>query len=202
MAGHPERARILVVDDEQGAREALELILEDEYDLASVENGQEARARIRQYSFDLVLLDMNMPDLDGIETLKLIKEFDATIDTIMISAADSARRGARTDASVPSAVRPGTRTVDVGTWTGTSFAAKAGSTPIVVTVDGTNDTLGGVRDAINAQANGAVRASIVTDSSGSRLVISSTATGAGSALRISAADDDLDEDDDEYRDRE
>ncbi|MBK8323349.1 MAG: flagellar filament capping protein FliD [Betaproteobacteria bacterium] len=93
------------------------------------------------------------------------------------------------------AVGPGTLTIDVGTWTGTSFAAKAGSTPIVVTVDGTNDTLGGVRDAINAQANGAVRASIVTDSSGSRLVISSTATGAGSALRISAADDDLDDTD-------
>ncbi|MHC1729735.1 MAG: sigma-54-dependent transcriptional regulator [Syntrophobacteraceae bacterium] len=91
---HSERARILVVDDEQGAREALELILEDEYDLECVENGTEALARIRQDSFDLVLLDMNMPDLDGIETLKLIKHYDAGIDTIMISAADSARKAA------------------------------------------------------------------------------------------------------------
>lgn len=92
-------------------------------------------------------------------------------------------------------VGQGTLTIDVGTWTGTSFAAKSGSTPISVTIDATNDTLAGVRDAINAKANGAVRASIVTDTGGSRLVITSTATGAGGALRIAAADADLDDTD-------
>ncbi len=93
------------------------------------------------------------------------------------------------------AVGTGTLTIDVGTWTGTSFAAKPGSTPLVVTIGAANNTLAGVRDAINAGANGAARASIVTDTSGARLVITSTATGAASALRIAAADDDLDDTD-------
>ncbi|MEM5787760.1 MAG: sigma-54 dependent transcriptional regulator, partial [Syntrophobacteraceae bacterium] len=82
---------ILIVDDEQGAREALELILEDEYELESVDSGSKALARVKEGSFDLVLLDVTMPDLDGIETLKLIKGYDESIDTIMISASDSAR---------------------------------------------------------------------------------------------------------------
>lgn len=89
-----------------------------------------------------------------------------------------------------STVGTGTITIDVGTWTGTSFAAKAGSTPITVTIDGTNNTLAGVRDAINAASGGAVRASVVTDSSGARLVLSSTATGASGGLRVATADDD------------
>lgn len=92
MIGAGERARILVVDDEQGAREALELILEDEYELECVDGGSACLARIREKSFDLVLLDVNMPEIDGIETLKLIKQYDDSIDTIMISAADSARQ--------------------------------------------------------------------------------------------------------------
>jgi DNA-binding NtrC family response regulator len=94
LGGDPEKARILIVDDEPGAREALELILEDEYELECVESGSEALARVGQQSFDLVLLDISMPELDGIETLKLIKDFDDSIDAIMISAADSARKAA------------------------------------------------------------------------------------------------------------
>lgn len=89
-----DRARILVVDDEPGAREALDLILEDDYEVECLECGAEALARIKERSFDLVLLDINMPELDGIETLKLIKSYDESIDVVMISAADSARKAA------------------------------------------------------------------------------------------------------------
>lgn len=92
MSNIGEKVRILIVDDELGAREALELILEDDYELESVATGLEALARIKEGSFDLVLLDMNMPELDGIETLKLIKAYDESIDTIMISASDSAKK--------------------------------------------------------------------------------------------------------------
>jgi DNA-binding NtrC family response regulator len=87
-----DRARILVVDDEPGAREALDLILEDDYEVECLECGAEALTRIKERAFDLVLLDINMPELDGIETLKLIKSYDESIDVVMISAADSARK--------------------------------------------------------------------------------------------------------------
>jgi len=87
----PPKARILVVDDEEGARESLELILEDEYDVVCAENGIGALRRIRKEAFDLVLLDLTMPEMNGIETLKGIKSHDKLIDVIMVSATDRAR---------------------------------------------------------------------------------------------------------------
>jgi len=89
--GIPEGIRrILVVDDEQGARESIELILEDLYEVETAEDGFNALAKIQQASFELVLLDVNMPRLNGIEVLKRIKEYDESIDVIMVSAADRA----------------------------------------------------------------------------------------------------------------
>lgn len=85
------QAAVLVVDDEEGARDALELILEDHYRIEKAEEGLQAIEMLRQKKFDVVLLDINMPDLDGIETLKRIKELDASVEVIMVSAADRAR---------------------------------------------------------------------------------------------------------------
>ncbi len=87
----PRKARILIVDDDQGARESLELILEDDYDVVSVEDGLTGLERIRKEAFDLVLLDLTMPGMDGIETLKHIKAHDMLIDVVMVSATDRAR---------------------------------------------------------------------------------------------------------------
>ncbi len=89
--GLPQKARIMVVDDDEGARESLELILEDEYDVVYAENGIGALQRIKKEAFDLVLLDLTMPEMDGIETLKGIKSHDKLIDVIMVSATDRAR---------------------------------------------------------------------------------------------------------------
>jgi len=86
-----ETRRILVVDDEEGAREALELILEDRYEVETAEDGQHALSKIQKVYFELVLLDVNMPKITGIEVLKRIKEHDDSIDVIMVSAADRAR---------------------------------------------------------------------------------------------------------------
>jgi DNA-binding NtrC family response regulator len=88
------RGRIMVVDDEKGAREALEVILEDDYEVLCVANGLEAIAKVKEQAFDLVLLDITMPELDGIQTLKLMKDHDESIDVIMVSALDSARQAA------------------------------------------------------------------------------------------------------------
>jgi DNA-binding NtrC family response regulator len=84
-------SRILIVDDDEGTREALEEILEDDYDVACVADGKVALDKLNREAFDLVLLDLIMPGMDGIETLKRIKAYDKQIDVIMVSATDRAR---------------------------------------------------------------------------------------------------------------
>ncbi|RZI81880.1 MAG: flagellar hook protein [Rubrivivax sp.] len=80
--------------------------------------------------------------------------------------------------------------IEVGTWTNTSFTAKDASTPIKVTVAAT-DTLADIRDKINSSGSG-VKASIITDASGARLVMQSSTTGEASGFRVTAQDDDGD----------
>ncbi len=83
---------ILIVDDEPGARESLEVILEDDYQLLSVGGGQEALETFQKKPVDLILLDVNMPDMDGLAVLRKIKEKDEEIDVIMVSALNQARK--------------------------------------------------------------------------------------------------------------
>lgn len=91
---HEEQRRILIVDDEEGARESLEVLLEEYYAVEAVEDGISALARIREQPFDVVLLDVNMPKVDGLEVLKQIKNHNDCIEVIMVSAADHAREAA------------------------------------------------------------------------------------------------------------
>ena len=69
------RPLVLVVDDQEINRDALEVILEDEYDLLYAENGQEAMKLIRAYadSLSLVLLDLMMPVMNGYEVLEAVR---------------------------------------------------------------------------------------------------------------------------------
>ena len=69
----------------------------------------------------------------------------------------------------------------------TGFTQKSGTTPVSVVIDSSNNTLTGVRDALNAASAG-LNASIVNDGSGYRLVIQSNSTGAENAVSISVAD--------------
>lgn len=84
-------ANILIVDDDIGTRESLEEILEDDYDVICVDSGYAALKKLNRENFDLVLLDVTMPGMDGIETLKKIKTQDKSMDVIMVSATDRAR---------------------------------------------------------------------------------------------------------------
>jgi DNA-binding NtrC family response regulator len=90
LVGEGQR-RILIVDDEEGARESLEVILEEYYEVEAVGDGMSALARIREKPFDVVLLDVNMPEVNGLEVLKQIKDHDDAIEVIMVSASDRAR---------------------------------------------------------------------------------------------------------------
>lgn len=64
-------AKILIVDDEIGIRDLLSEILSDEgYAVEEAENAESARQKVAQTDFDLILLDIWMPDMDGVSLLK------------------------------------------------------------------------------------------------------------------------------------
>ncbi|NQT45847.1 MAG: response regulator [Candidatus Omnitrophica bacterium] len=68
------KKRILICDDEEGIRESLNLILEDDYKISFANNGEEALEYLKKESTDLVILDIKMPKLDGLKTLKEIRK--------------------------------------------------------------------------------------------------------------------------------
>lgn len=92
----PGRKRILVVDDESEVREVLAEYLERKgFEVHQAENGAEALRRLPAVSPHLVFLDITMPGLNGMETLKQIKVISRDIPVIMVSAiedVDTARQ--------------------------------------------------------------------------------------------------------------
>ena len=81
--------RILLVEDDEAIREMVEkfLIMEG-FDVTAVSNGEEAVQTCLTKSFDLIILDIMMPKLDGLEVLKRIREKEA-LPIIVMSAKDS-----------------------------------------------------------------------------------------------------------------
>ena len=85
---------ILIVDDEKNQRDILQLILSGErdengaplYDLKAASSGQEAMRLFKLNSFDLVLTDLKMAGMDGIELLNELSQMDSSIPVIMMTA--------------------------------------------------------------------------------------------------------------------
>ena len=83
------RTRILVADDEEGIRESLNLILSEDYDLTFVKDGEETLATLGKERFDVVLLDIKMPKLDGLEVLKRLRERGSGTPVLVLTAYQS-----------------------------------------------------------------------------------------------------------------
>lgn len=82
----PKRPVILIVDDEEGMRDSLcELLARDGYQLVTANDGYQALKQVQQIAVDLILLDVMMPGLDGIETLKRIRNLNEQARIIMIT---------------------------------------------------------------------------------------------------------------------
>lgn len=82
-----EKKRILVADDDQATRETLlELLTDEEYDVAVAADGQEAVAQLSSFQPDLVLTDFNMPGLDGMDVLAHVKNVYPTTPVIIFTA--------------------------------------------------------------------------------------------------------------------
>ena len=80
------KSRILVIDDEAAIRDSLRMILEyEDYGFVGASSGQEGLALIQRDRPDLVLLDIKMPGMDGMEVLRKIHALDETLPVVMIS---------------------------------------------------------------------------------------------------------------------
>ena len=77
---------VLVVDDEASIRRTLREILEyEDFDVEEAVDGEEALAAIREHQYDLVLLDVKMPKMDGMDVLEDIAENETDLPVVMIS---------------------------------------------------------------------------------------------------------------------
>jgi len=81
-----QKPTILVVDDDESMRDTLEAILKNDFNVLKVANGKSAIATINKKDVDVVLLDIRLPDINGLDVLKEIKESCEDVDVIMISA--------------------------------------------------------------------------------------------------------------------
>lgn len=96
------KARILVVDDEPAVRQSLAEILKLEgYEVDEAENGGEALAKLAEQNFDLTLLDLKMPGVDGLEVLRSMNSVSPDTRVILLtghgsleSAIEALRQGA------------------------------------------------------------------------------------------------------------
>jgi len=81
------RSRILVVDDEPSMREMLRIVLRrDGYDVVIAQNGSDGLDRLRTEPFDLLLSDIRMPDISGVEVLRAAKQINPEILAFMMTA--------------------------------------------------------------------------------------------------------------------
>ncbi len=82
-----EKKRILLVDDEEGIQLLYrEELKEEGFTVISAYNGDEALEKFRQEAPDLVILDINMPGMNGIEVLRQMKEINPDLPVILNSA--------------------------------------------------------------------------------------------------------------------
>lgn len=92
MVETPEAVRLLLVDDEIGYLEVLSKRLTRRgYKVTTASSGTEAIRALRQWEFDLAVVDLKMEDMDGIEVLKVFKKMDPSLRVIMLTGHGSER---------------------------------------------------------------------------------------------------------------
>jgi DNA-binding NtrC family response regulator len=82
---------ILVVDDDPGLRDSFRVILEDQYEILEAPDGLPALDIIRNNQVDLVLLDIRLPAMDGIDVLSRIKAIDEQVEVVLVTAVKTVR---------------------------------------------------------------------------------------------------------------
>jgi DNA-binding response OmpR family regulator len=91
------KPKLLIVDDEPQIRMLLGEFLSDHFDVAFAANGKEALINTKTYRPDIILMDIMMPEMDGLETCKVLRENDETrhIPLLMLTAANTSQERIR-----------------------------------------------------------------------------------------------------------
>ena len=74
---------VLVVDDERGVRESLRFLLEPHFTVETVSSGEAAIDVLRDRTFDVVILDLAMPGMNGVETLEKVRAIDPDVEVVV-----------------------------------------------------------------------------------------------------------------------
>jgi len=92
MAESQEAIRLLLVDDEVGYLEVLSKRLTHRgFKVTTASSGEEAIRAVRNWDFDLAVVDLKMEDMDGIEVLKVLKRMDSALHVIILTGHGSER---------------------------------------------------------------------------------------------------------------
>lgn len=80
-----EHATVLVVDDELGPRESARAVLKNDYRVLLADEGEKALHIIEQEAVDIILLDLRMPGISGMQLMNRIKQLDSSIEVIVVT---------------------------------------------------------------------------------------------------------------------
>lgn len=83
----PAKPNVLVVEDDRGIRESLAMLLElQEYEVATAETGEDALDQVRAVVPDLIILDLNLPGIDGTEVCRRLRSDGLAVQILMLTA--------------------------------------------------------------------------------------------------------------------
>jgi two-component system response regulator AtoC len=90
-----KRATILVVDDERGVRQSFYMVLKDEFEVLLSKTGAEALEIFSKNAVDIILLDILLPDINGIDLIEKFKDIDPNTEIIMVTAVKEVQTAVR-----------------------------------------------------------------------------------------------------------
>ncbi len=76
---------VLIVDDEIGVRLSLKMLLKNDYEVFLAKNAEEAFSQIKEHTPEVILLDITLPDLDGLKVLERIKQDHPDVIVIVVT---------------------------------------------------------------------------------------------------------------------
>jgi DNA-binding NtrC family response regulator len=85
------RPSVLIIDDDSSLLESYTVLLEDEFQVYTAETGEEGLQLLRQEDITVMLLDVRLPGMDGLEVLRQAKAIDENVDVIMVTAVKNVR---------------------------------------------------------------------------------------------------------------